>query len=76
MTTTQVIEIIQKQIDAVSPILERLAYLKAMPSGMKAGGNQAMAEVCYSSASISDFEEKGLESDLLGALRNDGYIIL
>lgn len=46
-----------KQIDAVSPILQRLTYTKALPSGLKAGGAQALAEVCYDSATISEFEE-------------------
>ena len=58
MTTMQIIEAIQKQIDAVSPLLERLMYVKAMPQGMKAGGNQAMAKVCYGDAEILEIEEK------------------
>lgn len=57
MTTEKVIEAIMKQIDAASPILQRLTYTKALPGGIKAGGAQALAEVCYDSAAISEFEE-------------------
>ncbi len=57
MTYEKVIEAIMKQIDAASPILQRLTYTKALPGGIKAGGAQALAEVCYDSAEISEFEE-------------------
>ncbi len=57
MTPEKVIEAIMKQIDAASPILQRLTYTKALPGGIKAGGAQALAEVCYDSAAISEFEE-------------------
>lgn len=57
MTPEKVIEAIIKQIDAASPILQRLTYTKALPGGIKAGGAQALAEVCYDSAAISEFEE-------------------
>ena len=57
MTPKKVIEAIMKQIDAASPILQRLTYTKALPGGIKASGAQALAEVCYDSAEISEFEE-------------------
>lgn len=57
MTPEKVIEAIMKQIDAASPILQHLTYTKALPGGIKAGGAQALAEVCYDSAAISEFEE-------------------
>lgn len=57
MTPKKVIEAIMKQIDAASPILQRLTYTKALPGGIKVGGAQALAEVCYDSAAISEFEE-------------------
>lgn len=57
MTPEKVIEAIMKQIDAASPILQRLTYTKALPGGIKVGGAQALAEVCYDSAAISEFEE-------------------
>ncbi len=42
MTPEKVIEAIMKQIDAASPILQRLTYTKALPGGIKAGGAQAL----------------------------------
>lgn len=57
MISEKVIEAIIKQVDAASPILQRLTYIKALPGGLKAGGAQALAEVCYDSAALSELEE-------------------
>ena len=56
MTTFDIINAIQGQIEAVSPILERLIYLKAIP--VFTDSDQTSGKKHYDKAAINEIEER------------------
>lgn len=59
MNTTQIIETIRKQMDDATPILERIIYLRPVPTRQTYGmGNQAMASTRYDKISVDKIESE------------------